>query len=483
MVDVEGSSAEAAGTRSVPRAGGEVGARVGSTHMVKFGHTLAAHVQRSLVPAEHYVDYKALKKSLKRGVDEEEFQRIYAGQMQIVLDRLAAEPDTMRQDPEYVTINRTALDKISKKYDKQRSATLRAEHRSQVTSAFSQCFAELLDQGLITPEDGGLIPHDLRDRPTVRASSGWVVFVAGGCAGVISRTVTAPLNLVKMRLQTNSDPSFGMRQCFRTVMSEGGVRAFWRGNLANILKVTPESAVRFGVYEQLKNCMMGSSTGESRPFMTPTEKFVCGSTAGGVGQAIVYPLDVAKTRMAVAASGVYAGVGDCLAKTVATDGLRGLYRGLGPALASIMPVAGVDLAVFNTLKERYIAWEQKTRRQLEPLQSPEQNKGLGTQLPVQLPVPVSLGIGATAALAGGLIGYPLAVVRTRLITQHMASDIAISGRYRYTGAVDALWFIWQNEGVRGLYRGQVPSLMKSLPAISVGYGTFETIRNLLDSGQ
>ena len=99
---------------------------------------------------------------------------MYAQQMQVVLDRLASDPDTLHQDPQYVAINRTALDKISKKYDKQRSAAIRAEHRLQATSAFSQCFAEMLDQGLITPEDGGLIPHDLRGQSPVRASAGLV---------------------------------------------------------------------------------------------------------------------------------------------------------------------------------------------------------------------------------------------------------------------------------------------------------------------
>lgn len=415
--------------------------------MVNFGRTLRDHTSQSPVPPEHYVDYKGLKKSIKRGVSQEEFQRMYGEQMQVVLDRLAVEPDTLRQDPDYVAINRTALDKISEKYDKERSATLRAEHRSQATSAFTQYFGQ-------------------------RASSGLVVFVAGGCAGVVSRSVTAPLNLVKMRLQTRSDQSYGMRQCCREVMSEAGIRAFWRGNLANVLKVAPESAIRFGVYEQLKNFAMHSYGSESRPSIMPTEKFICGSLAGGAAQAIVYPLDVAKTRMAVARCGVYTSVGQCLAKTMAEEGVRGLYRGLGPALAMIMPIAGVDLAVFNTLKERYIAWEQENRRREQPLQPPGRTAG------VQLPVSVSLGIGAAAALSGGLIGYPLTVVRTRLITQNMTTTL---GQYRYNGAVDALLQIWEHEGIRGLYRGQVPSLMKSLPAISIGYGTFEATRNLLDS--
>jgi solute carrier family 25 phosphate transporter 23/24/25/41 len=428
--------------------------------MVKFGSTLSNHASRSPVPAEHYVDYKAMKKSIAGGVSQDEFQRMYAEQMQVVLDRLAVEPDTLRQDPEYVAMNRTALDKISKKYDKQRSATLRAEHRSQATSAFSQYFGQ-------------------------RASSGLAVFVAGGCAGVVSRSVTAPLNLVKMRLQTRSDQSYNMRQCCKEVMSEAGVRAFWRGNLANVLKVAPESAIRFGVYEQLKYSVLRIHGDDSQPAMMPVEKFICGSLSGGVAQAVVYPLDVAKTRMAVAECGVYTSVGQCLGKTIAGDGMRGLYRGLGPALASIMPVAGVDLAVFNTLKEQYIAWEQENRRRRHSLLQPHEVPETASAKPVQLPVSVSLLIGASAALAGGLIGYPLTVVRTRLITQNMVSgDLgrgSALGQYRYNGAVDALLQIWQHEGIRGLYRGQVPSLMKSLPAISIGYGTFEATRNVLDS--
>jgi solute carrier family 25 phosphate transporter 23/24/25/41 len=428
--------------------------------MVKFGHTLSDHASSSPVPAEHYVDYKALKKSIKRGVNQDDFQRMYVEQMQVVLDRLAVQPDTLRQDPEYVAINRTALDKISKKYDKQRSAALRAEHRSQTTSAFSRYFGE-------------------------RASSGLAVFAAGGCAGVVSRSVTAPLNLVKLRLQTRSDRSYTMRQCCREVISEAGIRAFWRGNLANVLKVAPESAIRFGVYEQLKYSVMRIHGNDSQPSMMPAEKFICGSLAGGVAQASVYPLDVAKTRMAVAECGVYTGIGHCLRNTMAGDGVRGLYRGLGPALASIMPVAGVDLAVFNTLKEHYVAWEQENRRRRQSLLQPQEVPEDSSVQPVRLPVSVSLLIGASAALAGGLIGYPLTVVRTRLITQNMVSgDIGgrpAFGQYRYNGALDALLQIWQHEGMRGLYRGQVPSLMKSLPAISIGYGTFEATRNVLDS--
>jgi len=214
--------------------------------MVQFGRKLAEHQKTSPIPASDFVDYRAMKRALKSGISEAEFQRVYAGEMQKVLDRLSSHPDTLREDPQYVKLNRTALDKISKKFDKQRNSANRADNRQVATSAFSAAFSELLEQGLISRQDGGLIPRDLRDACLAEGSGGAsstgstakAVFLAGAAAGAVSRTMTAPLNLVKIRMQSGT--AQGMVSCFREVYSQGGVPAFWRGNGANMLKIVPE---------------------------------------------------------------------------------------------------------------------------------------------------------------------------------------------------------------------------------------------------
>lgn len=72
-------------------------------------------------------------------------------------------------------------------------------------------------------------------------------FAAGGVAGSISKTVVAPIERVKLLLQTQSDspglgapPRYlGTLDCARRVLAEQGLLSFWRGNIANILRYFP----------------------------------------------------------------------------------------------------------------------------------------------------------------------------------------------------------------------------------------------------
>jgi solute carrier family 25 phosphate transporter 23/24/25/41 len=206
------------------------------------------------------------------------------------------------------------------------------------------------------------------------------------------------------------------------------------------------------------------------------ERLVAGSAAGVSSQSAIYPLDYTKTRIAVAATGHYKGIVDCVVRTVREDGALALYKGLGPALAGIVPAVGIDLALYSKFKDMYV--KLAMQRQL-PLNPSGFESGRPTQRerrdPREPGVLVSMACGAVSSIIGGLCSYPLALVRTKLVTQGMAADRPVL----YTGAVDCLVKTFKTQGIPGLYRGQVPSMLKTVPSMTVAYGTFEIVKSQL----
>lgn len=94
-------------------------------------------------------------------------------------------------------------------------------------------------------------------------------FVAGGIAGVVSRTATAPLDRLKVYLIAQvgvkddaihhaklGAPFKAVKTAGRPLVEAaqalwhmGGVRSLFAGNGLNVIKVMPESAIKFGSYE------------------------------------------------------------------------------------------------------------------------------------------------------------------------------------------------------------------------------------------
>ena len=79
-----------------------------------------------------------------------------------------------------------------------------------------------------------------------------------------------------------------MLTTMKMLLKEGGVRGLWRGNGINVLKIAPESAIKFGAYDFLKRMVRGEADRELQLY----ERFLCGSLAGGISQTVIYPLEV-----------------------------------------------------------------------------------------------------------------------------------------------------------------------------------------------
>eukprot|EP00048_Salpingoeca_helianthica_P021346 m.11788 g.11788 ORF g.11788 m.11788 type:complete len:473 (-) comp5865_c0_seq1:115-1533(-) len=272
----------------------------------------------------------------------------------------------------------------------------------------------------------------------------WRQLLAGGAAGAVSRTCTAPLDRLKIMLQVQTASPRGMFGTLEAMVREGGPSSLWRGNGINVLKIAPESAIKFLAWEQAKWLLYGSDHDDGA--VSVGQRLAAGSIAGVVSQVTIFPFEVLKTRMATARTGQYRSVWHCAQTVHASQGLLAFYRGLFPSLLGVIPYAGIDLAVYETLKEMYV----------------ENNPG------TEPTVVALMACGATSSSVGQLASYPLALVRTRM--QAGESKRTMLGEFEA---------VIRDGGLRGLYRGLVPNFLKVAPAVSISYVIYERMKSLL----
>uniref|UniRef100_A0A8C2IMW7 Solute carrier family 25 member 24 n=1 Tax=Cyprinus carpio TaxID=7962 RepID=A0A8C2IMW7_CYPCA len=276
----------------------------------------------------------------------------------------------------------------------------------------------------------------------------WRQLVSGGAAGVVSRTGTAPLDRMKVFMQVHSSKSnkISLVGGFKQMIKEGGVASLWRGNGVNVIKIAPETAIKFMAYEQYKK-LLTKDGGKIQSH----ERFMAGSLAGATAQTAIYPMEVMKTRLTLRKTGQYSGMFDCAKKILKKEGVKAFYKGYVPNILGIIPYAGIDLAVYETLKN---AWLSKYAKDTA-------NPG----------VLVLLGCGTISSTCGQLASYPLALVRTRMQAQ---ASMAGSEQVSMSKLVKK---IMQKEGFFGLYRGILPNFMKVIPAVSISYVVYEYMRS------
>lgn len=218
---------------------------------------------------------------------------------------------------------------------------------------------------------------------------------------------------------------------------------------------------------------------------------VAGTTAGLASVLALQPLDVVKTRLQVQDGipgplSAYRGTVHALKSIVKEEGWRALYSGLGPGLLGAGLSWGLYFSAYNRAKERY----QKSSGQ--------------TKLAPQLHL-------LSAAEAGCLVccvTNPIWVIKTRLQLQRGPGP-TVSPRLRpsvthlrsnagpYKGFVHAVKQIAREEGIRGFYKGLLPSLFlvshgaiqfmvyEELKALTAGAGEYakDTGRSSLSVAQ
>ncbi|KAJ9066412.1 hypothetical protein DSO57_1009658 [Entomophthora muscae] len=282
-------------------------------------------------------------------------------------------------------------------------------------------------------------------------------FIAGGVAGAVSRTITAPLDRIKVYLQiasssaqpNGSGSSVKVRLTFLQVIQrlyqEGGIFNFYRGNGLNVLKIVPESATKFYTFEKIKGFLVGDQEKLNLP-----QRLLAGGLAGITSQTLIYPLDLIKIRR-MAVTNSPKGVWQFGADILYTQGIRGLFKGLTPALCGIFPFAAIDLTLFETLKSTYLE-----------------------KMSVQPSIPVILGCGMASGTVGAISVYPFSLIRTKLQAQGTPQHPK-----KYDGILHVIRDTYANDSLKGFYKGLAPTLLKVVPALSISYVVYESSKKQL----
>ncbi|MCE3217225.1 hypothetical protein HAX54_011111 [Datura stramonium] len=132
--------------------------------------------------------------------------------------------------------------------------------------------------------------------------------LAGGVAGAISKTCTAPLarltilfQLQGMHTDAANLKKVSLWQEASRIVREEGFRAFWKGNLVTIAHRLPYSSISFYAFERYKNVLQLILGVESQGENITADlciRLVGGGLAGITAASVTYPLDLVRTRLA-----------------------------------------------------------------------------------------------------------------------------------------------------------------------------------------
>ncbi|KAL2264978.1 hypothetical protein VTJ83DRAFT_7488 [Remersonia thermophila] len=289
-------------------------------------------------------------------------------------------------------------------------------------------------------------------------------FCAGGVAGAVSRTVVSPLERLKILFQVQSAGrdayKLSVGKALAKMWREEGWRGFMRGNGTNCIRIVPYSAVQFGSYNFYKKHIFERFEGDS---LTPISRLTCGGIAGITSVTFTYPLDIVRTRLSVQ-SASFAELGErpkklpgmwqTMAMMYRTEGgFRALYRGIVPTVAGVAPYVGLNFMTYEFVRQ-YLTLDG------------EQNPSAVRKLVA----------GAISGAVAQTCTYPFDVLRRQFQINTMPGM-----GYQYKSLTDAVRAIIAEEGVRGLYKGIIPNLLKVAPSMASSWLSFELCRDFLVS--
>ncbi|ORZ10505.1 mitochondrial carrier domain-containing protein [Absidia repens] len=268
----------------------------------------------------------------------------------------------------------------------------------------------------------------------------------GAIAGVVEILALYPLDVIKTRAQLSSGASVGVVSSFKDIIHSEGVSTLYRGITFPLLVEMPKRAITFAANEQF-------TTFYKKLFgmdhVTPALALATGVSAGITEATVIVPFELVKVRLQDKANArIYKNAFDALKKIIQKEGVLALYNGLEATILRHAVWNGGYFSVISSVRD--VLPEAQTKN--EQLRN-------------------NFVAGTTGGIFGTMLNAPTDVVKSRI------QSFTGSGPRKYNWTLPSIMLIGKEEGIRSLYRGFVPKVLRLGPGGGILLVVYDTVSN------
>ena len=285
----------------------------------------------------------------------------------------------------------------------------------------------------------------------------WGKLCLSAIAAGSAESATYPLDFIKTRLQMHqARVPQSLVTTVTSIVRQEGFRAMYAGLSAAILRHIPYSSIRVSTFENLRNW-------EQRRHLNPLGTIshqtplpyllVFGMVSGATGQAAAVPADLVKIRLQACTLKVKPSLLATFQQIVNQQGILGLWRGSTPAIQRAALVNLGELTTYDIAKRNILA------------------SGFSIFGSGEDTLAVHIASSMCSGFVSAVVSTPADVIKTRLMSQDTVNP-------QFRGMIDCFNKTVAQEGVRGLYKGFLPTWARLGPWQLTFWVTFEQLRRL-----
>ncbi|KAH8356829.1 hypothetical protein KR200_010386, partial [Drosophila serrata] len=281
------------------------------------------------------------------------------------------------------------------------------------------------------------------------------LFMSGMAVGILEVLFLSPLDLVKSRLQvqnihriTTRETYCGVRDAFAKIYQNEGLTTFWRGMVPPLLVNPPRRGMKYFMISQLRPIVQAGSQPTSLTYA------MTGAISGIIEAIAVNPFEVVKITQQVHEQKRLNAL--AMARHIIGRngyGLKGLYRGITALMTRNVIFQFTYFGMYTNIRNRLPA---KQRQSAELFRK--------------------FVIASFSGAVGLSLSCPFDMAKCRI-----QAPQPVRGEIKYGGTIQTLRIIYYEEGLRALYKGLSPLLLRAIPGGAIQIVSYEAIYDFLVS--